>query len=303
MSDDDDFACCVSGVPGCAGDGLLSAGHASQQQCVACAYSSNSCDATTLLAHANSLLASGHALLDDDGALLAPAAALDAARAFTMLCHPYMDVTGGREWDCSRWMTALLSSEVGRAAAGLDAPPATVLELGAGMGDLALALVSSPGFGAALTRYTATDVEGRVSAIRARVAERGLGHVLRASTLWWGAAVETEYDLVVVCETLHWKGDLPDDEDTIVPLARTLASACVGRRTAVLLAHRVRMPAREARFFELCRANGLHVGACPDGAAALAFAPPEAEQLDGGSRGPMRLVVMRDYALADRSDL
>ena len=120
--------------------------------------------------------------------------------------------------------------------------------------------------------------------------------MLRASTLWWGAAVETEYDLVVVCETLHWKGDLPDDEDTIVPLARTLASACVGRRTAVLLAHRVRMPARETRFFELCRANGLYVGACPDGAAALAFAPPEAEQLDGGSRGPMRLVIMCDAA-------
>ena len=27
-----------------------------------------------------------------------------------------------------------------------------------------------------------------------------------------------------------------------------------------------------------------------------AFAPPEAEQLDGGSRGPMRLVVLRDAA-------
>ncbi len=29
-----------------------------------------------------------------------------------------------------------------------------------------------------------------------------------------------EYDLVVVCETLHWKGDLPDDEDTIAQQMR-----------------------------------------------------------------------------------
>ena len=135
---------------------------------MACAYTSNACDATTLLVHAKSLISAGHALLDDDGALHATdSAALEAVRAFTMLCHPYMDVTGGREWDCSRWLTALLSSEIGRAAVGLNAPPTTVLELGAS------------------TRHQAAPPTPRQDATPPLVTGAHRQHSDGPSSLWW----------------------------------------------------------------------------------------------------------------------
>lgn len=294
IDDDDDMPlCCLSGVVGCSGAGSLGIGAPVTSICVSCAHSDNSCDATTLVAHAKSSITAGHTFLDDEGEPMATAAAIDAVHAYTLLCPPYMDSTGGREWDCSRWLTSLLSSAEGRAAAGLVAPT-RVLELGAGTGDLALALVGAEGFGAAgLQLYVATDVEGRVGAMHERIDARGLAGVLRASALVWGEKVEETFDLILVCETLHWKGDMDDASDTLVPLADTLASACLGRPTTALVAHRERAPEREAKFYALCRARGLAIVECTDG-AAHAFVP--AEQLDPGVRGRLRLLRLFDEA-------
>lgn len=283
---------CGSAVRDCCGVDQLALVGPPLKQCITCAYQDNGCDATMLIAHAEAMLAAGHTLLDDESRPLATnEAALVAVRAYQMTCPPYMDCTGGREWDCSRWLTALLSSPSGCAAAGVE-PPARVLELGAGTGDLAVGLASRPGFAASLRKYNATDVEGRVGAIQSLIAARGLGSVLHASTLVWGAAVEATYDLVLVCETLHWKGDYAEAEDTLAPLATTIASACLGRKSTALLAHRERSAEREAAFYAMCRARGLAVAPCS--AEAFAFAPPEDEQQDPGYRGQLCLVRMHD---------
>lgn len=290
--DDEMPLCCLSGVPGCSGAGSLRAGAPVASICVACAHQDNSCDATTLVAHARAALDAGHTFLDEEGQPMATAAALAAVQAYTLQCPPFMDSTGGREWDCSRWLTSLLSSAEGRTAAGLAAPT-RVLELGAGTGDLALALAGAEGFGSGLQLYVATDVEGRVGAMRERIDACGLAGILRASALVWGEKVEETFDLILVCETLHWKGDMDDASDTLVPLADTLASACLGRPTTALVAHRERAPDREAKFYELCRARGLAVVECTS-EAAHAFVPTE--QLDPGVRGRLRLLRLFDDA-------
>ena len=154
---------CFSAVPGCCGvDHLVMNGPGPKRsQCISCAYQDNGCDATSLEAYAEAMLAAGHTILDGEAPALAPESALRAVRSYAMQCPPFMDATGAREGDCSLWLTALLSCAAGRAIVGVE-PPDTVLELGAGAGDLALRLASDEGFAAALQLYTATDVEGRV---------------------------------------------------------------------------------------------------------------------------------------------
>jgi len=301
--DDYILDCCGSGVIGCCGAvGLVRDGGA-QSFCLDCVYEDNGCDAVTLLSHVEELLAAGHRVLEEAAGgvvrCLTVGQALEAARAYAALCPPFMDSTGGREWDCSRWLTALLSCEAGRRAVGLPAAPQRVLELGAGTGDLALALGSNPGFAAALREYRVTDVEGRVGAIRARIAQRGLEGVICAAELLWGTAVDEAFDVVLVCETLHWKGDMPAEEDTIAPLAATIASACRGRPTVALLAHRERCAEREASFYAMCRRRGLATEQCTS-AAGLSYAP--AEPHDPGVRGRLVLMRLRDSGEACEVD-
>ena len=81
-------------------------------------------------------------------------------------------------------------------------------------------------------------------------------------------------------------------DDTLAPLADTIASACRGRRTTCVLAHRERAPEREAVFYALCRARGLVVVPC--GAEVRAYAPPDREQQDPGYRGQFCLVRICD---------
>ena len=158
-------------------------------------------------------------------------------------------------------------------------------------------MASRPGFAASLRKYNATDVEGRVGAIQSLIAARGPGSVLHASTLVWGAAVEATYDLVLVCETLHWKGDYSEADDTLAPLATTIASACMGRKSTALLAHRERSAEREAAFYAMCCARGLALVPCS--AAAQAYAPPEKEQQDPGCRGRLCLLRICDAETGD----
>ena len=162
---EDEELLCFSGVRGCCGvDHLVIIGP-TQSQCISCAFQDNACDAPSFGAHAEAMLAAGHSILDGEAFALASESAVRAVRAYAMQCPPFMDVTGGREWDCSLWLTALLSCANGRATAGVE-PPDTVLELGAGAGGLAVRLVSDEGFAAALQLYTVTDVEGRVASLQ-----------------------------------------------------------------------------------------------------------------------------------------
>eukprot|EP00964_Phaeocystis_antarctica_P040195 scaffold22978_cov68-Phaeocystis_antarctica.AAC.9 len=85
---------------------------------------------------------------------------------------------------------------------------------------------------------------------------------------------------------------MKEADDTLAPLADTIASACRGRRTTCVLAHRERAPEREAAFYAMCRARGLAVVPC--GAEARAYAPPETEQQDPGCRGRLCLVRICD---------
>ena len=331
MQESIELGLCFSAVPGCCGvDHLVMNGPGPKRsQCISCAYQDNGCDATSLEAYAEAMLAAGHTILDGEAPALAPESALRAVRSYAMQCPPFMDATGAREWDCSLWLTALLSCAAGRATVGVE-PPDTVLELGAGAGDLALRLASDEGFAAALQLYTATDVEGRVvrlqvhagaehtahaqstpctctctaciaciasPRVQERIAARGLGAVLRASALAWGAAVESEYALVLVCDALFWKGEMEEADDTLAPLADTVASACRGRRTTCVLAHRERDREREAAFYAMCRARGLALVPCS--AAAQAYAPPEKEQQDPGCRGRLCLLRICDAETGD----
>ena len=130
-----------------------------------------------------------------------------------------------------------------------------------------------------------------------RIAARGLGAVLRTSALAWGAAVESEYALVLVCDALFWKGEMEEADDTLAPLADTIASACRGRRTTCVLAHRERDREREAAFYAMCCERGLALVPCS--AAAQAYAPPEKEQQDPGCRGRLCLVRICDAETGD----
>lgn len=130
-----------------------------------------------------------------------------------------------------------------------------------------------------------------------RIAARGLGAVLRASALAWGAAVQSEYALVLVCDALFWKGEMEEADDTLAPLADTIASACRGWRTTCVLAHRERDREREAAFYAMCRARGLALVPCS--AAAQAYAPPEKEQQDPGCRGRLCLLRICDAETGD----
>ena len=121
--------------------------------------------------------------------------------------------------------------------------------------------------------------------------------MLRASALAWGAAVESEYALVLVCDALFWKGEMEEADDTLAPLADTIASACRGRRTTCVLAHRERDREREVAFYAMCRARGLALLPCS--AAAQAYAPPEKEQQDPGCRGRLCLLHICDAETGD----
>ena len=115
---------CFSAVPGCCGvDHLVMNGPGPKRsQCISCAYQDNGCDATSLEAYAEAMLAAGHTILDGEAPALAPESALRAVRSYAMQCPPFMDATGAREWDCSLWLTALLSCAAGRAIVGVEPP-------------------------------------------------------------------------------------------------------------------------------------------------------------------------------------
>jgi len=193
-----------------------------------------------------------------------------------------MDPTGVAVWDSGRLLASLLRSPAAREAL-IGGPPSTVLELGAGTGELAVELVSDSGFAATLQRYVATDLAERLPALARRVAACGR---ITTATLSWGelcnaellegCATATGFDLVVAADVLYWGGGDVFAEDTLAPLAATLASAVTAADgTVALVAYRERWPRREASFCELCRSRGLRVERCDqDVVAAHAPAMP-----------------------------
>mmetsp|Transcript_25286 Transcript_25286/g.51365 ORF Transcript_25286/g.51365 Transcript_25286/m.51365 type:complete len:302 (+) Transcript_25286:43-948(+) len=288
---------CAAGTSGCGrGDTL--------HICITCVHEVYCCGAVgTLLETVERLLQDGHRLVDDSGVLLAEAARR-SAREYMATSVGAMDPTGGHAWDCSRLCASLLADEASRTAIGMCGAPDAVLELGAGSGALAVALSGTPSFASAPLRlYLATDVAGRVPSIAAAAA----GHkCVRAAALPWGEHVNTcpgheggPYALVICCELLYYMGEC----DALTPLAATLASACSApgsppdagsagaAGTTALVAWRERDAEAEARFFTLCRAEGLEesVGERVCEQLVEAFAP---ERTDAHG-GAMRLRVLR----------
>lgn len=174
-----------------------------------------------------------------------------------------MDATGWREWDCSRLLGSLLTSHEGKAVVLGEREVRRPLELGAGTGSLALQLASSHAFSTQLEMFTATDVEGRVGQIGTRVREHGLEAKVRVASLNWGEAPDGCYDLILGSELLYWPGGDIFEDDSLMPLASTIASALSTRNEAVcLLAFRSRHPLREEGFSEMCRSRGVCVERC-----------------------------------------
>ncbi|KAL1528318.1 hypothetical protein AB1Y20_009673 [Prymnesium parvum] len=200
-----------------------------------------------------------------------------------------MDPTGWREWDCSRMLHALLTSDDAAAVLG-GLTPARILELGAGTGALALRLAASA---LPIVRYDATDVDGRLPPLRRRVAELRLDHVVRVSKLLWGAPPPAPCDLVLCSELLYWPGADLFADDGLAPLAATLCAALRSTRTAVgLVAYRERDVGRERRFIELCAAAGGAVERC-DARLVAAHAPRQPGDPELGAMVLLRVVAAR----------
>lgn len=196
-------------------------------------------------------------------------------------------------WDCGRLLASMLSSRDARNALLPRGPPATVLELGSGTGELAVALCSDGEFSASLRRYVATDVDGRLPALKRRIEHVRFG-VAVAAALPWGESAAllgvTAFDLVLAADVLYWGGGDVFAEDTLMPLTATLSSAvAAGSATVALVSFRERWPEREARFCELCRAQGLNVERCEDGLVRAHAPLPQSDPDTAGALGVLRL--------------
>ena len=204
------------------------------------------------------------------------------------------DATGTVTWCTAR----LLAAAVARAPDGpepLAVRGRSVLELGAGTGELSLALAR-----AGARAVVATDLPQRVPTIaatlaRARVRELA-AHRVVARPLPFGdvAAARAlraelgQLDAVVASEVLYWPSLTFFDEDTLEPLVATLLALCGADewRCPAVIIYKQREAGREARFVALSRAAGFEVreiclmppltAARSDGdSAAAAFADPD----------------------------
>ena len=177
------------------------------------------------------------------------------------------DKTGERLWDGGRLLCSLLTSptDAERVLGGIA--PTSVLELGAGTGELAVALARDRSFSRQLRRYIATDVDERTAAITELAQQQGVGSIVHAVPLHWGTepaptASAEPLDLVLASEVLYMCRDGRAATDSIEPLASTLASLCTRHCCCGLVVFRARNPAREVKFEQLCQAWGLRVERC-----------------------------------------
>ena len=169
----------------------------------------------------------------------------------------------------------------------------SVLELGAGTGELSLALAR-----AGARAVVATDLPQRVPTIAATLARararEPAAHRVAARPLPFGdvAAARAlraelgQLDAVVASEVLYWPSLTFFDEDTLEPLVATLLALCGASewRCPAVIVYKQREAGREARFVALSRAAGFDVreicltppSARGDGdSAAAAFADPD----------------------------
>ena len=196
------------------------------------------------------------------------------------------DVTGTRIWASSHVLFAFLCNE---ADAWFCSPlrGSVILELGAGTGALALRLHA---VGARF--IVATDTDERIEQTTQKVA----GDAICVRAHYWGdmaslesalaapTAFDRAVDFVIVGDPLYWPGLAITDEDTLDPLARSLAFAlqqCASHRGA--LAFESRDLNREAQFFSLLADNGvtvLHQRTVSSGCAATVWSLDTAETAD-----------------------
>lgn len=198
------------------------------------------------------------------------------------------DRTGEDVWDSGRLLASLLQCKATREALGLI-QPRVVLELGAGTGELAMALVKDIEFSSELQAYVVTDLPSRVPFLEERTANaRGL---IRCAALPWGEIYSPRKllaeaddvsapDLVLAADVLYWTGNDLFTQDTLAPLATTLCSAIAADSMAVgLVTFRERWPEREAAFCELCCKMGFRVERCSPNLVQL-HVPVEAKDPD-----------------------
>jgi len=178
------------------------------------------------------------------------------------------DETGWRHWDSSQLLQSLLTEPTKKNLRPVLARPAqTVLELGAGSGDLAVAVAAA--WRGKLLHYVATDLESNLEPIRDRIARADVKDVVTACALPWGekpsasdllpeGLARRDFDLVLLCEVLYWGGwDILQD-DALELLSETLA-AVLGKQTECICMFRERNPERETRFRGLCEERGFCV--------------------------------------------
>ena len=163
--------------------------------------------------------------------------------------HRDRDGTGDRYWDCCHLLAALLSSEVGCQALGIrHGPQMNVLEVGAGLGELAALLIAAGTV--APERYLATDLEE--PRLQRALRARGLTTV-RTARLKWGDDAPDTFDLCLSCECLYWTGDCEVGEH----LAVTLASACTDGSLVVVASRDRGFGVPPPAFAQACTASGL----------------------------------------------
>lgn len=182
------------------------------------------------------------------------------------------DQTGARTWGCSILMAACITERP-------SGPPLCVvgkriLELGAGTGELSVALVR-----AGAVAVIATDLPHRVPALAERLRTEGVGDIALARPLQFGdiaaaRAISTEmhFDAVVATEILYWPALDCCEEDILAPLCATLAEICGRAGCPALLVYKVREAERESEFVAMATAAGFGSRLLPPSARASSLA-------------------------------
>ena len=207
------------------------------------------------------------------------------------------DVTGDRNWDSGTLLERVLTDQslCAQVLPSVAMPPAECIELGAGTGRMALALMQHWPL---LTRYVATDLPQRVAAIVAASSSKERHHLqnrLCATPLTWGERPPSPLlssagtYLVLLADLIYFSGKDLLEPDTLEPLAETLKLALAHPRAVAVFAYRERDPEREAHFCAICEARGMQVDTALLDAATLAALLPESEQHDVERSLPLKI--------------
>jgi Lysine methyltransferase len=140
-----------------------------------------------------------------------------------------------------------------------------VIELGAGTGVLSCLLARA----FPLSAFTATDLPHVIELIKRNVALNGLQDRVAVSPLRWGdplPPVSEPFTTVLLCECLYWGGCSLLEEDTRLPLRRTLKALLDGGQATCYAAFSIRDAERELGLLRSLELDGLSVSDTGTGA-------------------------------------